>query len=265
MKYYVYKITNTVNYKIYIGVHKSMNINSDPYLGSGTRLSFAKQFYGPLFFEREILYEFDIEEYAYIMEEMIVDIDFIKRRDTYNDCLGGKGGGFSPCHKPWVIEKANNTRFLRYGNIHGQMHTKDARNKGMSTKRSRYEELMPGCRTKESREKAILTIDKVMTDKYGYNGAQMHQEGFHEKSVLSKVANSINKYPELKLDCELYDNQDMLVLKSRVYDICEYLYTRSDAIGNRRYVTSKFPEGSFSQGKWKGYRVKLIECSTTIL
>jgi hypothetical protein len=263
--YYVYKLTNLVNNKIYIGVHKSTDIDKDNYLGSGTSLLSAKLKYGESNFERVILYKFDRSECAYIVEKMIVDKDFIRKRDNYNECLGGEGGGFSPCHNELTRNKANNSRLIKYGNIHGQLHTKEARLKGLLTKKIRYSELMPGCRTKESRDKAKSTMDIVMTKKYGYNGAQMHQVGTHELSCLSKINNSIKKYPELELNCELINPEGNLIMESRVYDICEYLYSRTDAIGNRRYVTNKFPQGTFNQGKWKGYKVKLIESSTTIL
>lgn len=90
--YYVYKTTNTVNNKIYIGVHKSDNIQSDQYLGSGKHLNSAVVKYGRDKFKRQILYQFKSKEQAYLMQSQIVDKQFVKRKDTYNFKLGGQGG-----------------------------------------------------------------------------------------------------------------------------------------------------------------------------
>lgn len=92
MIYTVYKITNLLNKKIYIGVHKTENAN-DSYLGSGTLIIRAKEKYGKENFVKEILFEFDNEDAAYEKEEELVDIDFISRPDTYNVILGGKNVG----------------------------------------------------------------------------------------------------------------------------------------------------------------------------
>lgn len=90
--YYVYKTTNIVNNKIYVGVHKSDNIQSDQYLGSGDQLRLSIAKYGRQKFNRQILYQFGTKEEAYAMEKLIVDKQFVKRKDTYNIRLGGQGG-----------------------------------------------------------------------------------------------------------------------------------------------------------------------------
>ena len=90
--YYVYKTTNMVNNKIYVGVHKSDNIQSDQYLGSGEILNKSIAKYGRDKFKRQILYQFQTKEEAYTMERLIVDKQFVKRKDTYNIKFGGQGG-----------------------------------------------------------------------------------------------------------------------------------------------------------------------------
>ena len=91
MYYTVYKITNLINNKIYIGVHKTADINDD-YMGSGTVLTKAQKKYGIKNFTKEILHVFDNAEDMYAKEAEIVDADFIAEANTYNLKVGGLGG-----------------------------------------------------------------------------------------------------------------------------------------------------------------------------
>lgn len=87
-KYTVYQITNLINNKIYVGVHKTYNIN-DRYMGSGVAINNAYQKYGMTNFKKEILFIFDNKEDMLNKEFEIVNEEFIKRKDTYNIMLGG--------------------------------------------------------------------------------------------------------------------------------------------------------------------------------
>lgn len=84
--YIVYKTTNTINGKFYIGVHNGKDPN---YLGSGKYLNDAIAHYGRDSFERTTLYEVDTLEEALVIEAEIVNKDFLLREDTYNLTLGG--------------------------------------------------------------------------------------------------------------------------------------------------------------------------------
>lgn len=91
MKYFtIYKTTNLINNKIYIGLHTTDNIN-DGYLGSGIFLKKAIKKYGKDNFIKEILYMFDNKSDMIQKEKEIVDESFITRKDTYNMSKGGHG------------------------------------------------------------------------------------------------------------------------------------------------------------------------------
>ncbi len=87
----VYRITNQINGKYYIGVHTTKDLN-DGYMGSGIAIKNAIDKYGVECFTKEILYDFDTIEEAYGMEKRLVTIDIVRDRNSYNLHTGGKGG-----------------------------------------------------------------------------------------------------------------------------------------------------------------------------
>lgn len=91
MFYFIYKTTNLVNRKYYIGMHKTNNL-SDGYLGSGILLKRAITKYGKESFKREIL-EFcsDYEELKE-KEKDYVNENVVNDKNSYNLKLGGEGG-----------------------------------------------------------------------------------------------------------------------------------------------------------------------------
>lgn len=90
-KYIVYKTTNLVNSKFYIGVHR-IGSSRKNYLGSGLNLKKAIKKYGDHNFIRETLFEFPTSKEAFEKEKEIVTIEFIKNNNCYNLSLGGCGG-----------------------------------------------------------------------------------------------------------------------------------------------------------------------------
>lgn len=91
MFYYLYEIKNKIDGKIYIGVHKTKNLD-DAYMGSGKLLNRAIKKYGIENFEKTILKTFNTVKEMYDAEKEIITDDFLLREDTYNIKLGGLGG-----------------------------------------------------------------------------------------------------------------------------------------------------------------------------
>lgn len=89
--YIIYKTTNLLNNKIYIGFHGTDNIN-DGYLGSGRVFLKALKRYGKENFKKEILFTFENKVDALKKEAELVSADFIKQGENYNCTLGGLGG-----------------------------------------------------------------------------------------------------------------------------------------------------------------------------
>lgn len=93
MYYTIYKITNTVNNKFYIGKHQTDDLD-DGYMGSGFVLKRAIEKYGLDKFVKEILYVFDNEEQMNNMEKEIVNEEFLLKEEVYNLQEGGHGSWF---------------------------------------------------------------------------------------------------------------------------------------------------------------------------
>lgn len=131
MLFTVYKTTNLINDKIYIGFHKISNMTdlistesiyssifSDGYLGSGKLIKRAIEKYGPENMKQELLLVTEDEEEAAQLEKELVNRVFIERDDTYNLSIGGKvcilfgenNGYFGKKHTKETIEHIQKKR-----------------------------------------------------------------------------------------------------------------------------------------------------------
>ncbi len=89
--YTIYKITNKINGKSYIGKHKTKNLE-DGYMGSGKYLKRAIEKHGIENFRKEILFVYDNNEDASKKEAELVNEDYLTNENSYNLKLGGDGG-----------------------------------------------------------------------------------------------------------------------------------------------------------------------------
>jgi hypothetical protein len=91
VKYIIYRTTNIVNGKIYIGKHQTKDVD-DGYLGSGIALEKAIKKYGKVSFKKEVLFVFDSEDEMNQKEKELVTESFIASNSNYNMGVGGEGG-----------------------------------------------------------------------------------------------------------------------------------------------------------------------------
>lgn len=102
MFYTVYRITNLINSKTYIGKHKTKNLD-DGYFGSGKLIRRAIRKYGKENFMKEILFIFDNEKE---MNEKEAELVYVNE-ETYNLCSGGTGGWDYINSNPDIIKNRN--------------------------------------------------------------------------------------------------------------------------------------------------------------
>jgi len=106
--YYIYRITNLINGKTYIGQHKYRDIN-DCYMGSGVLLHQAYKKYGIKNFKKEILvFNVTKKEHIDLLEKTFIasEREKVGPENCYNISDGGEGA-FGPCseeHKKKISE-----------------------------------------------------------------------------------------------------------------------------------------------------------------
>ena len=111
MFYTIYKTTNLINGKFYIGKHKTKDLN-DGYLGSGKLLKRAIDKYGVNNFHKEILHICRDEKHMNLLECILVVPD---DETNYNLCEGGKGGW------SFINRTGRNKKFTKEEQIKGSI------------------------------------------------------------------------------------------------------------------------------------------------
>lgn len=91
MRYTIYKVTNKLNGKFYIGKHQTLN-PLDSYFGSGRAIMNAIKLHGKENFFKEILFDFDTEAEMNSKERELVTEELVANPLSYNIGVGGEGG-----------------------------------------------------------------------------------------------------------------------------------------------------------------------------
>lgn len=89
--HFIYKTTNLLNNKFYIGMHSTSNLK-DGYIGSGTSLRHAVRKYGVNNFKLEIIEWCENREILIQREKEIITEDYINNINCYNMKPVGTGG-----------------------------------------------------------------------------------------------------------------------------------------------------------------------------
>lgn len=258
--YVVYQTTNTLNKKIYVGVHGTYDLDKDCYYGSGIYLLSSINKYGKINFEREILYIYHSKDVAYKRESYIVNKEFLEREDTMNLKLGGYGG-WDACNTPEVKAKIRETmverygedylsKFLhspksyekrvityisKYGDPYGKLHSNESRFKSKLTQKSTGTDQMKQCKTSEAMSKRSISWKENNKD---FNPIWLHTSESIRKSKETRENNgtylkflSAAHTPEVRAKVA-----ETRKLRSHLYD---YSWASNPEIINRIKETRK--------------------------
>lgn len=284
--YIVYKTTNILNNKLYLGVHEQVGNTFDGYLGSGSAVLKAIKKYGKKNFIRETLYSYSSREEALNKEKELVTPDIVKNKNYYNLTVGGYGD-CSNCHtleaqQKSLITRKENARKLgrdlgynlntpeakknhrksilkKYGKIAGQLYTKEALEKSFSTRLERYGDLMVGCRNRELRKKVGKKSKKTKLSRYGDPMGLANSIDSKIKARKTRDLLALEKYPDLKIKLQILDSSGVVINEGIALKILQDLYGTKRGVKSRKILFKKLKSGEpWKQGPLKGLRVKKL-------
>lgn len=182
MFYTIYKITNKTNGKVYIGSHKTTNLDDD-YMGSGKYLLRAIEKQGKENFTKEILHVFDNPADMYAKEAELVNDEFLAEANTYNLKKGGYGG--------WDYINSNEENRIKKNQRARTATDNVLRNKYGENWRSEIAKIANEGITSESHRKRKETI----LSRYGENAFKSFSGKTHKEETKKKIgqANSIHQ------------------------------------------------------------------------
>lgn len=94
MFYYIYKTTNTINGKYYLGMHQHETAFDPKYLGSGVGLAEAIKKHGRDAFNCEVIEYCSTREEMFEREKALITEEVVRDNTSYNRNIGGRGGAY---------------------------------------------------------------------------------------------------------------------------------------------------------------------------
>ena len=200
MHYIIYKITNQINRKYYIGSSMSANVN-DSYMGSGIGIKNAIKKYGKENFTKEIITEADSADSLWELEKEIVNKEVVQDRMSYNNAYGGK-------HYLHGLREHDYDAFIEHQRNAGEQYAKNFKGKskewhmkgGSASSRKRSEQYIYRITTNEGQEYIVngLEFKKLCIEKdWNYNTLHWKQSmGRHISRGKHKgfLVEQIDKY-----------------------------------------------------------------------
>lgn len=181
--YYIYRITNLINGKTYIGQHRYEKLD-DGYMGSGVLILKAIKKHGKENFKKDII-EFDIPtlELANDWEQMYILFERAKGKAEYNIANGGNGIG--TCSEK-TREKLSNVLKGKPAPNKGKHPSEDTKKKMSESHKGENNNMYGKHHSKETKQK-ISKANKgnIMTDEQKKKLSDAHK-GKHWKLVDGK-------------------------------------------------------------------------------
>ena len=235
--YTIYKITNNLNNKYYIGKHQTVNLN-DSYMGSGKLIKRAIEKYGIENFTKEILHIFTTAEEMDAKEKELVTL----HENSYNMTEGGKGG-FSFIQKNNLNKGSNNV-----------MHDIVVKTKNLETRRENI--LNNPDLKRHLLENSLNNLKKAVESNKGRKRPE-HSKIMREKSSFLKMWSPENKEKSRDLfssNFQVISPSGEIYCTNRLESFCkEHKLTYVSVWNTSR--TNK----PVSKGKSKGWICKIIE------
>ena len=131
MYYTIYKTTNRLNGKFYVGMHKTEKYN-DNYLGSGKIFEIAVKKYGRECFVKEVLVLCESYDEMVDLEKALITKDWLikNKGKTYNMSIGGEGGCVWNSPPLLGVKGKDHPNFGKTGSknsMFGRKHTQEAK------------------------------------------------------------------------------------------------------------------------------------------